>query len=452
MKMLDILLVNGRYPDYDDDSIKAGNIGIGGRTIAYIGNDTPDSGLTIDVKGKIVSPGFIDIHMHEEDFGRDGKRFIISQRMLEMGVTTVCGGNCGHSRQPLAEFKRVLNELDGAPVNYCMQSGYNTLRTRDGLGPHQQSTEAQRERYREELRKELAEGSFGISFGIEYDPAISFDEMLFAVSASEDSNHLVSAHYRNDAVLNLDPVREMIRLSREIRPRFQISHLSSCSAFRNMREALKLIADAKKTDPGLDFDTYPYHAFSCSLGSTVFDDGCFEAWQKSYGDVLLTEEPYKNVYCTEEIFRDARKNYPNMLAVAFVLDENDIELAVNSKMGMIASDGLLRGGNGHPRAAGTFPRVLGRYVREKQSITMMDALRKMTKTPADRLRLFSKGQIKEGYDADITVFDPETIIDKADFGSLERPEGIDYVFIGGDMAIEKGETINQRLGRFIAFS
>lgn len=450
--MLDILLRNGSYPDFEERSIKRGNIGIEGKTIVYIGDGLPEARLCIDVSGKVVSPGFIDIHMHEEDFCKDGKRYIISRHMLEMGVTTVCGGNCGHSRQPLSEFKRVLKELGGSPVNYCMQSGYNTLRTRDGLGPHTQSTEEQRAKYRQELREELMEGSFGISFGIEYDPAISFDEMLFAVTASDNSNHLVSAHYRNDAIYNLDPVREMIRLSREIKPRFQISHLSSCSAFQNMKEALELIGEAKKTDPDLDFDTYPYNAFSCSIGSTVFADGCFDGWKKSYGDVMLAGDPYKNVYCTKEIFKDARENYPDMLAVAFVLDENDIELAVNSHMGMIASDGLLKGGNGHPRAAGTFPRVLGRYVRERGSISMIEALRKMTKAPADRLRLFNKGQIKVGYDADITVFDPDTIQDRADFGYLGKPDGIEYVFIGGDVAIEKGETVNLRLGRFIPFS
>ncbi len=449
--MLDILLINGRYPDFGENSVKKGNIGIEGSLIGYVGEDEPEARLTIDVSGKIVSPGFVDIHMHEEDFAKDGKRYIISERMLEMGVTTVCGGNCGHSRQPLAVFRKTLEELGGAPVNYCMQSGYNTLRRRDGLGPHDESTDIQREKYRDALREELAEGSFGISFGIEYDPAISFDEMLFAVSASDNKDHIVSAHYRNDAIWNLDPVKEMIRLSAAIRQRFQISHLSSCSAFQNMKESLELIEKARITDPGLDFDTYPYNAFSCSIGSTVFDDGCFEGWKKTYKDVMLAGDPYKNVYCTEEIFNDARKNYPDMLAVAFVLDENDIELAVNSSMGMIASDGLLRGGNGHPRAAGTFPRVLGRYVREKGSISLIDALRKMTRTPSYRLRLFNKGQIKEGYDADITVFDPDTIIDRADFGALEKPCGIEYVFIGGDIAIERGKTVNQRLGKFIGF-
>lgn len=449
--MLDILFVNGTYPDYRSGRMTGASIGVRNGIIDYIGSGVPEARVRIDAAGKVVSPGFIDIHMHEEDFEKDGRRYCIGDRMLEMGVTTVCGGNCGHSRQPLRVFKEILRELGGAPVNYTMQTGYNVLRTRDGLGPHTPSTQEQREKYRRELIAELQEGANGISFGIEYDPAITYDEMLFAVTASDDPNHLVSAHYRNDALKNIDPVRELVRFSREIRPRFQISHLSSCSAYGNMQEALDLINSAMERDRGLNFDTYPYNAFSCPIGSTVFDEGCLENWGKTYSDIMLTGEPYRYVRCTEEIFRDARENYPAMLAVAFSLREKDIRLAVKNPAGMIASDGLLKNGSGHPRAAGTFPRVLGRYVREAGELPLIDALRKMTLEPANRLRLFTKGRIAEGCDADITVFDPETIMDRADFGRLEKPDGIEYVLIGGDMAIENGVTVHRRLGRFIPF-
>ena len=140
-----------------------------------------------------------------------------------------------------------------------------------------------------------------------------------------------------------------------------------------------------------------------------------------------------------------------MLAVAFSMREEEIRMAVANRKGMIASDGLLRGGSGHPRAAGTFPRVLGRYVREAGELSLIEALRKMTLAPADRLRLFQKGRIRLDCDADLTVFDPRTIIDRADFGDLEPPEGIEYVLIGGEAAMEKGRAVNRRLGRFIPF-
>ena len=118
---------------------------------------------------------------------------------------------------------------------------------------------------------------------------------------------------------------------------------------------------------------------------------------------------------------------------------------------MVASDAIINHGGGHPRAAGTFPRVLGKYVREEKRLSLVDALRKMTLEPAKRLGLDAKGRLEEGADADITIFDPETIIDKADWSHLEAPEGIEYVLIGGQKAIEKGKKVNDRLGRFISY-
>ena len=450
--MLDYLIKDGDYPDYKTNKIVQGNIGIKGKYIVYLGMLEPAAKETIDASGMIVSPGFIDIHMHEEDFLKEGKHYDISNHMLEMGVTTACGGNCGHSRQPLRIFKHIVRELGGVPINYCMQSGYNNLRVDDGIGPFEKTTEKMREKYIRVLNEEIKEGSYGVSFGIEYDPGITFEEMIFISRVSDNPDHLFSAHYRSDTTKNLDSVKEMIRFSKEIKPRFQISHLSSCAAFSNMKDALYLIDKAMERDPGLNFDTYPYNAFSCTLGSTVFDEGFLDDWGKGYEDVLLLGEPYKNIRCTEEIFRKARKDYPGMLAVAFAMEEEDIRLAVKHKSGMIASDGLLRDGNGHPRAAGTFPRVLGRYVRDAKLMPMIDALRKMTLEPAERLRLFNKGRIEEGCDADITVFDPEAIMDRADFSYLEKPDGIKHIFIWGEPAMIEGEVINRRLGKFIPFS
>ena len=216
-----------------------------------------------------------------------------------------------------------------------------------------------------------------------------------------------------------------------------------------MRESLDVINKAMDEEPGLNYDTYPYNAFSTRIGTAVFDDGCFEAWNKTYSDILLAGEPYANTRCTEEIFNDARTNYPDMLAIAFVMNEDEIREAITNGKGMIGSDGLITKGKGHPRAAGTFPRVLGKYVREEKALTMIDALRKMTLEPAERLGLVNKGRLAEGCDADITVFDPETIIDRADFSHIERPEGIELVTIGGKIALKDGVITDESAGRFI---
>ena len=458
--MLDILIVNGSYPDFGNyetginnsgSSMKKANIGIKDGVIAYVGEGSPEAKEVFDAEGLVVSPGFIDIHMHEERFYEEGHRYFASEKMLNMGVTTAVAGNCGVHRQPITDFKAILEELGGSPVNYMVQTGYNYFRTEMGIGHHELSSIAQRTAIRDKLMYELDQGACGVSFGIEYDPTITFEEMLYAVDLIEDPAVIVTAHYRDEDHINTDNVDEMIRFSAEIKPRFQISHLSSCCAFDLMGLCLEHINEAMKHDPGLNYDTYPYNAFSTQIGSTVFEDGCLDTWGTDYGCILLTSDPYKNVRCDEKIFRDARENYPSMLAVAFVMKEESIRMAVVNPNGMVASDGLMRFGHGHPRIAGTFPRVLGKYWRTEQAISLVDALRKMTLEPAERMNLFSKGRIKEGADADITIFDPGTISDTEDWTELRDPVGIVRTYIGGKLARANGITVNDRLGRFIPY-
>ena len=449
--MFDLLIINGTCPDYEAGEMVQKNIGILNGKIAYLGDELPDAARIIDAEGKVVSPGFIDIHMHEDDFANDGEDYIISRRMLEMGVTTAVGGNCGSLRQPLKDFRRVIDEKGGCPVNYIMLAGYNSCRTRHGVGSYEAPTADQKQRILEDLKRELEEGAYGISFGIEYDPGLTYEEIMDAIHVTKEKDHLISAHYRDDSTGSIEAVEEMIRIADNIPQKFQISHLSSCSAMGTMDEVLEMIRIAMERNPGLDFDTYPYNAFSTRIGSAVFDEGCFESWGKTYEDIQLTSEPYRNVRCSREIFEDARANYPTMLAVAFVMNEPEIKAAIVHEKGMIASDALLRGGKGHPRAAGTFPRVLGKYVREEQALSLYTALKKMTLRPADRLGLGTKGRIEIGCDADLTIFDPETIIDRADFSELEKPEGICRVLIGGEEALTDGEIVNDRLGRYLSW-
>ena len=450
--MLDILIKNGVYPDYSEKALKKANIGLEGGKIAYIGDDEPEASKVIDAKDRVVSPGFIDIHMHEEKFS-EGKKYVIAEYMLKQGVTTAVGGNCGDIMQPVKVFKETLNELGGSPINYILLSGYNYYWREAGLGHFDKSTPEQREFIHNRIKEDLAEGAFGISFGIEYDPGITEDEIVEAADMMEDEHLLVAAHYRDDGEQSIPAIEEMIRVQSRIKQRFQISHLSSCSALGTMKESLELINGYMEKDPRLNYDTYPYNAFSTSMGSTVFDPGCLEGWKKDYSDLLLTEEPYKNQFATKETFDDCRANYPNMLVVAFVMNEDEIAAAIANPNGMVASDGILRNGNGHPRAAGTFPRVLGKYVREDKVVDLITALRKITLEPAMRLELEDrKGDIHVGADADITIFDPETIIDGPNFQDLSiLNKGINYVIVNGEIALKDNEFIDDRAGEFISY-
>ena len=451
---MDTLIINGCYPDFEQNRMRKGNIGVEGGKICYIGSETPPAEAAIDAFGRVVSPGFIDIHMHEENFDEDGEGYIIGELMLKMGVTTVCGGNCGMQNQELSRFKETVCRLGGAPVNYVMLAGYNQMRYRLGMGHNEALSEGQRGQVLELLSRELEEGACGISFGIEYDPAMTFEDMAEALELlSGDQRYLAAAHFRQSADGAAASIKEMIGLSQSCGVKFQISHLGSCSATGQMAESLRLIEEAVQAGALIDYDVYPYNAFSTLIGSAVFEKESLDQWCEDIGTIMLTQEPYKNVFCTEALLRQVRKEYPDMMAVGFIMNEEEIAQAISGKGGMIASDGILNRGNGHPRAAGTFPRVLGRYVREQKKLSLLEALRKMTLAPAQRLSLPAKGRIALGADGDLTVFDPEAILDCASYDNLyQQPEGIDCVLIGGRMAVDHKEVVNDRLGRFIPFA
>jgi N-acyl-D-amino-acid deacylase len=449
--MLDLKIVNGKIIDIENNCIIEGDIGIKDGIITEIGNVASTSKETIDVNSCYVSPGFIDIHMHEEDFQLTRKEeYDISNTMLNMGVTTCVVGNCGNNRQSIKELYEFIQEK-GNPVNYMSYIGHNYLRNEVGsLDIYKRSTNLQIQKMQALVNEAVDFGVIGVSYGLEYCPGIDTDEAIEITKEIHGRNDLLlSAHYRKDSKFALDAINEMALIGKETCIPFQISHLSSCSAFGNMTEALELIEKYYKSGLDLSVDAYPYAAFSTFIGSAVFDEGCFELWNKSYDSIMLTEEPFKGMYCNKEIFEKARKEYPKMLAVANVMNEVEIIEALRHPMVMIASDGIYRNHSGHPRGAGTFPRVIGRYVRDEKALEFFDAINKMTNMPAKRLKLKGKGMIKPGYDADITIFNYDTIINNATFQEPQlKPDGIDYVIIGGKVAVKEGKAVDHSLGRF----
>ena len=449
--MYDLKIINGKIIDSEKMIFIFGDIGIKDGKIISIGICNLDSKITIDAKGNIISPGFIDIHMHEEVIGKsDNDDFDIANNMLKMGVTTCLAGNCGENRQSVDTFFDFIDK-NGAPVNYLSAIGHTYLRQLVGINDRYKSaSEDEIKKMKVLIKKAIKTGIIGISFGIEYSPGIEFNEIIQVCEPFIGGDFLLSAHYRKDAKFGIQSIKELIEASRITKLPMQISHLGSATAYGMMDESLAVIQEA--IDEGIDImaDCYPYNAFSTKIGTAVFDDGCLELWNKNYNDILLTEEPYKNIRCNKVIFKDARKNHPNILAIAFVMNEYEVVKAIKAPFVIIASDGLYNMGNGHPRGAGTFPRVLGKYVRNDKSLSLIEAINKMTLMPAKRIALTKKGKIKLGYDADLVIFNHETIIDKATFESSKLPpDGIEYVIINGRIAVEHNIIKENRLGKII---
>ena len=184
----------------------------------------------------------------------------------------------------------------------------------------------------------------------------------------------------------------------------------------------------------------------------MFDEGCFERWGKSYSDVLVLDGTYVNQRCTKEIFEELRKEDPDLHVAVFAMNQAEVDKAISKPYVMIGSDCGFVNRHGHPRGAGTFPKVIREYVREKKLLTLIEALRKMTVLTAERVGLDGKGRIKEGCDADIVIFDENTITDKATFDNPTlTPEGIDYVLVGGKVSADHGNVKSDSNGKYIRY-
>ncbi len=442
----DLVINGGIIIDHEHGQYEA-NLGISGGSIAKIAEMPLEGKQEIRLDGERVSAGFIDIHMHGGELAEpcmvDNDIF---KHLALMGVTTAVGGNCGLGNTMV--FNQVETLL---PINYYCLVGHGILRERAGLNDrYRAASDHEIELMKQYLEEELKGGALGLSFGMEYIPGTSMDELLqLSKVVSRYPGKLVSAHYRYDADRSLEAVAEMIIVARETKVKFQISHLNSCTAFGQTGPGLKMLEAAARAGINIRADAYPYDAFSTFIGSAVFDPGCFERLEADYDQILVCEGKYRGQRCTEDVFNDLRENDPDALVVAFVMKEDEVVETLRHPLVMIASDGFIKNGRGHPRAAGTFPRVLGRYVRERGDLDLVTAIGKMTAMPAERLGLTNKGRVAEGFDADITIFDYENISDRATFDNpTEPPAGIEYVFVRGVPVVEKGQFTGEKAGSF----
>ena len=419
--------------------------------VAYITESMPEADERIDAAGKIVCPGFIDIHMHEDpvENGRiyaDADRAIFSC-MLRMGVTTAIGGNCGDNCCDPADYLDIVDR-NGAAVNVGMLAGHTYFRRCAGVADrYLPATCMQRMKIREGIERALARGCLGVSYGLRYSPGTDHEEILAAARPCCESNKMIAAHIRSDAQEVFAAGREILDAGMELGIPVQLSHIGSMAGFGQMESFLRMVDLYRMNGLDVSCDCYPYEAFSTSIGSATYDDGWMERYGCSYDAVELCEGKYKGQRCTESVFNEVRRAHPECLTVCYVMREADVDRAFFHPNVMLASDGILSHGQGHPRAAGAFPRFLAQFVR-RGKIGIYDAISKMTAMPADLLGLLSKGRLSIGSDADIVIFSPEHITDCADFQHPVRvPKGIDRVLIGGVTAAEQGRIVKSDLGR-----
>ena len=416
--------------------------------VAALTAEKPEPGeRVLSAQGRVVCPGFVDIHMHEAPAGdlADLERSIFGC-MLRMGVTTGLGGNCGENvLPPEAYFQRVSQ---GLPISLALMAGHGAAREAAGFPDrYQQLTEQQVHKVTGILERWLDQGCFGISYGIRYYPGTTRQELMVTARLCQKDGLLTAAHVRDDADYIFDSIREFLEPGWAYGLKMQVSHLGSMGGYGQMAQVLSMLDEARAQGLDVMSDCYPYDAFSTRIGETTYDPGFLERYHCDYSAIGLCGGKYDGQRCTQEIFEELRREHPETITVGYVMKPEDVTMAMCHPAVMLCSDGLMENQEGHPRAAGTFPRLLAKYVRNG-ALGLYDAIDKMTAMPARRIGLKHKGNLTPGSDGDVVIFDPQTIEDRATFQSPALPPvGIDYVLIGGEIACDHGVIQNARLGR-----
>jgi N-acyl-D-aspartate/D-glutamate deacylase len=451
---LDVVLVGGRVldPETNLDAVRA--VGVRAGRIASITTTIPAARDTVDVRGLVVAPGFIDLHSHGQDsinyryLAHDGVTTAVE---LELGTYPVAPWYAKRQRGSLINF--------GASASHpgarrAMLDGDSTAEGADVIGATGSFVRSPIERVRlPELERRLAaaleEGALGIGMGINYTPAATREEILRAFGVAARHRAPVFVHLRSAGLIEsaggVAGLQEVLADAAATGASLHVVHVTSMGLSATPI-LLELIDGARARGLDVTTEAYPYTAGATMLQSAIFDPGFQERLGIEYKDILWTATGER---LTAESFERYRKE--GGLAVIFMIPESAADQAYRDPHVMVASDGGFRIQNGapigHPRSAGTHARILGRFVRERGVLSLMDAVRKMTLLPARRLErvdtgMKRKGRVQVGADADLVVFDPARVIDRATFEQpAQYSDGIVHVLVNGTFVVRRSNFV-----------
>jgi dihydroorotase len=416
-------------------------VGITGKQIRAITVDEIRGRKTIDASGQIVAPGFIDI-LASMRLDREAHKFKIGD-----GVTTVLGMHGG----PIDVTGYGLQHGAVEPlVNYAATVSHSELREEVGATDrYAPATPEQIEAMRPLAVEAIREGAVGIGFGINYTPGASYEEIfaLFEVAAAEGVPCHLHARYKGNVfplTMSLATM-EVVSMAAATGAQAQLAHLiSSTVGSAPLSIALIEGAAARGVDVGFDFHVWTRN--QTWLQSALFDEG----WQERFGgatysDIFVAETQEQ---LTEERFYELRAQDEPLSVQTEFIPEEEMIMGLESPLGIVSSDGGgLVDGRGHPRSVGTFGRFLGRFVRDLEVVDWMEGIRKITLLPAERLekaipRMEKKGRLQIGMDADVTVFDPASIRERATYAEpAQMTAGVSHVIVNGMVVLDDGVIV-----------
>jgi N-acyl-D-aspartate/D-glutamate deacylase len=441
-EIYDIVILNGRVIDPESGVDAIHNLGISGGVIKAITAARPSGRTVIDAQGLVVSPGFIDLHQHgqtEENYRFKAMDGVTTALELEVGTGDVDGWYSDRQGKATINYGVSVGHL--AARMAAMHDPIEFLPSHEAA--RRAATDAEITEMKAHLEHGLQRGAVAVGFGIQYVPRASHWEILemFRVAARFGASchvHLRNAGLKEPAS-STQALEEVIAATAITGAPLHVVHIQSTGG-KATPKLLQMVAEARSRNLDVTTECYPYIAGMTDIKSAIFNEGWQEVFGIDYGDLQWAATGER---LTKESFERYRKT--GGFVAVFSMTEEIVETALKNNLTMIASDGILENGKGHPRTAGTYTRVLGKYVRERGALSLIDALRKMTLMPAQRLErrvpsMKKKGRIRVGADADLVVFDAQNVIDKSTYDEPAKfAEGMRYVLVNGVLIVKDGQ-------------
>jgi N-acyl-D-aspartate/D-glutamate deacylase len=442
----DIVLSRGRVMDPESGLDAIRNVGITGDRIMRISAEPLAGKRVIDVHGLVLAPGFIDLHQHAQDpqSGRlkafDG---VTTGLEMEIGVPDVAAFLQRKKGRSVINYGTTASHAAARSRAFGTPFSEPVLVAPSGPATDLPATLEQIQKIEERLNSELDAGALGVGMGIQYTPGATRLEVIQMFRLAAMRGVPVFTHVRSFGRLepgsSIEAISEVIGAAAVSGASLQIEHINS-SCIADAPECLSMVAGARARGLDVTTEAYPYVAGFTNINSALFNPGWREKLGLGYDALQL---PDTGERLTKERFDQLHADPAATEVLIFMNTQDMVDTVIANPLVMIASDGE----DGHPRNAGTFSRILARYVRELGSMTLMDAIRKMSLMPAERLEKSTltarrKGRLQEGADADIVAFNPQTVSDRSTYQSPREPSvGMQYVIVNGSVLIDGGQMV-----------